>query len=289
MVPGIRFFWDTDLAIAKACGAVDADAAPGRGPLSYRGHWLLLDPMLRVVATVAFDDAGRHAELVLDLVRRLPEVDAHAGVPLFAPVLVLPRVFEPELCKRLIGYYEAHGGQDSGFMRDVGGKTVGIVDYSHKRRMDCAIEDEELKRAARGRIERRLVPEIRKAFQFKVTRMERYIVGCYDGASGGHFRAHRDNTTKGTAHRQFAVSVNLNADFDGGEVSFPEFGPRSFKAPPGGAVVFSCSLLHAVSPVTRGRRYAFLPFLYDEAAAAIRAENNKFLGEAHANYGLGTA
>jgi hypothetical protein len=46
-----------------------------------------------------------------------------------------------------------------------------------------------------------------------------------------------------------------------GELSFPEYGPRSFKAPPGGAVVFSGGLLHAVSKVTRWRRYAFLPFL----------------------------
>jgi hypothetical protein len=44
-------------------------------------------------------------------------------------------------------------------------------------------------------------------------------------------------------------------------------------------VVFSCSLLHAVSRVTRGRRYAFLPFLYDDAAARIREANNPFLGE----------
>lgn len=189
----------------------------------------------------------------------------------------------------MIELYEANGGVESGFMREVNGKTVGVMDHAHKRRCDYTVVDPELIRAAQSRFMRRVVPMIERCYQFKVTRMERYIVGCYDGASGGHFRAHRDNTTKGTAHRQFAVSVNLNADFDGGEVSFPEFGPRSFKAPPGGAVVFSCSLLHAVSPVTRGRRYAFLPFLYDEAAAAIRAENNKFLGEAHANYGLGTA
>jgi predicted 2-oxoglutarate/Fe(II)-dependent dioxygenase YbiX len=88
-----------------------------------------------------------------------------------------------------------------------------------------------------------------------------------------------DNTTKGTAHRRFAVSVNLNDDFDGGEVNFPEYGPRSFKAPPGGAVVFSCSLLHRVSKVTRGRRFAFLPFLYDDAAARIRKENARYIGE----------
>ena len=41
--------------------------------------------------------------------------------------------------------------------------------------------------------------------------------------------------------------------------------------------MFSCALLHAVTPVTKGKRYAFLPFLYDEAAAKIRAENQQFL------------
>ena len=63
--------------------------------------------------------------------------------------------------------------------------------------------------------------------------MERYIVACYAAEEGGHFRAHRDNTTKGTAHRRFAVSINLNDDFDGGEVSFPEYGPRELQAAAG--------------------------------------------------------
>jgi len=81
--------------------------------------------------------------------------------------------------------------------------------------------------------------------------LERYIVSCYAAEDG---RAHRDNTTKGTAHRWFAVSINLNSESEGGEVSFPEYGPRSFKPPPGGAVVFSCSILHGVSKVTSGCR-----------------------------------
>jgi predicted 2-oxoglutarate/Fe(II)-dependent dioxygenase YbiX len=38
-------------------------------------------------------------------------------------------------------------------------------------------------------------------------------------------------------------------------------------------VVFPCAILHAVAPVTMGRRYAFLPFLYDEAGRKIREEN----------------
>ncbi|MGQ0675615.1 MAG: hypothetical protein ACT4N4_05950, partial [Rhodospirillales bacterium] len=68
------------------------------------------------------------------------------------------------------------------------------------------------------------------------------------------------------------------------EVFFPEYGTRSYKPPVGGAVVFSCSLLHAVTRMTRGRRYAFLPFLYDDAAAKIREANNPHLGEGVGKY-----
>ena len=154
-----------------------------------------------------------------------------------------------------------------------------MQNHAHKRRRDYVIADRNLIAEAQARFMRRVVPEIQKVHQFRVTRMERYIVSCYAAEDEGHFLAHRDNTTKGTAHRRFAVSVNLNDDFDGGEVSFPEYGPKRFKAPTGGAVVFSCSLLHAVSKVTRGRRYAFLPFLYDDAAAKIREATNAFLGD----------
>ena len=49
-------------------------------------------------------------------------------------------------------------------------------------------------------------------------------------------------------------------------------------------MVFSCSLLHAVSKVTAGERYAFLPFLYDDAAAKIREANIAYLGDGTTKY-----
>jgi predicted 2-oxoglutarate/Fe(II)-dependent dioxygenase YbiX/peroxiredoxin len=275
-VPGFRVFWDTDLAVSRLYRVL-AEGEGGRAVLAPR--WIVIDPTLRVREVIPARTDGSDAELLLATMRGLPPPALHAGIEMQAPVILLPRVFEPELCDRLIALYEAQGGEESGFMREVDGRTVPVHDHSHKRRRDCLIEDKAMIAALQARFVRRVVPEIAKVHQFQATRMERYIVACYDAAEGGHFRAHRDNTTKGTAHRRFAVSVNLNDDFDGGEVSFPEYGPRSFKAPRGGAVVFSCSLLHAVSRVTRGRRYAFLPFLYDDAAAKIRAENNRFLAE----------
>lgn len=165
-------------------------------------------------------------------------------------------------------------------MQQQGERTVLAHDHSYKRRRDWTVDDPDLMRQIQQRMLRRVLPEIKKVHHFQVTRMERYLVGCYAAEDGGHFTAHRDNTTTATAHRRFAVSINLNDDFEGGEVGFPEYGPRHYKAPTGGAVVFSCSLLHSVSRVSRGTRYAFLPFLYDDAAAELREENNQSVGVA---------
>lgn len=262
LLPWGYLFLDHDLAVGRLYGM-----APVAGQVHAAASFVL-DERLRIVAVVPWTgDAAWHVAQVVEalavLTVEVPETPA--------PVLVVPRIFEPALCRELIGYYERLGGQSSGFMRDVDGRTVLVHDTRHKRRKDRTIEDERLRMACQHRIHDRLLPEIEKAFQFRATRIERYLVACYGAEDAGHFRAHRDNTTRGTAHRRFAVSLNLNTgDYEGGHLRFPEFGRRSYQPPLGGAVVFSCSLLHEATPVTHGVRYAFLPFLYDEAAAEIR-------------------
>lgn len=264
----VKAFWDFDREVARAYGVTDEQAPFGVNPTLF-----LIDPGLRVMSVRPLREAA-DAVAMADLVARLPPIPSPAPAVPQAPVLVVDHVFEPALCRALIDYYEKQGAVDSGYMTQVGDKTVGVVDYGHKRRQDCWIKDEGLMAATRGRILRRLVPQIEKAYQFKVTRMERYIVACYDAQIGGYFRPHRDNTTTGTAHRRFAVTINLNAEeFAGGELRFPEYGNRLFRCSTGGAVVFSCGMLHEATPVTSGQRYAFLPFLYDDAAAEIRARN----------------
>ena len=102
-------------------------------------------------------------------------------------------------------------------------------------------------------------------------------MSCYDATTGGHFRPHRDDTTRGSAHRRFAISINLNAEeYEGGLLPVPRVWSHDVpRTPPAGAVVFSCSLMHEVMPVTRGRRFAFLPFVFDAAAARIREANQQ--------------
>jgi peroxiredoxin len=271
-LPGIRWLHDVEGEIARLWDVT----VP---------QWIVLDPALRVIFTAPLA-AGQQ---VMERLAQLPDINAHAGVALNAPVLIAPRLFEPELCRRLIDHYDTVGGRPSGFMREVNGQTVVAIDPNHKKRSDVTLEDETLKNQIRARIQRRLAPLIRQSFQFEPTRMERYIVACYDSESGGYFRPHRDNTTMGTAHRRFAVSINLNADeHEGGDLRFPEFGDRTYRPPTGGAVVFSCSLLHEATPVTAGKRYAFLPFLYDEAAARVREANSGYLEEGLRGYRAGT-
>ncbi len=263
-------FWDFDGAMTRAVGLIDP-----AGPEPFRPTWVLLDPMLRCLGTFALAET----HVLLRTVAALPSVDDHAGVPVNAPVLILPRVFDAALCRDLIDAYERDGGGPSGFMREIDGRTIGIMDPTFKRRRDAGIDDQDIRARIRRAISGRLLPEIKRSFCFEATRMERYIVACYDSADRGFFRPHRDNTSKGTAHRRFAVTINLNAeDYTGGDLRFPEFGIRTYRAPTGGAVVFSCNLLHEATPVLTGRRYAFLPFLYDDAAAVIRKQNLRFIG-----------
>jgi len=268
----ISFLADYDGAISRSFGITEMPRT------------IVLDPMLRAVADIAWDHAGGHAEAVRNVLRSLPAVDDSAGVPLTAPALIVPRVFDFELCDFLVKVYDKLGGRDSGFLLDNEGNTSTVVDYRLKRRNDLSILVPDVRDIIRGQIVRRLVPAIERFFQFSATRMDRYIVACYDSEIGGHFYRHRDNVNVGAQHRRFAVTINLNNDYDGCDLVFPEFGRRSYRAPAGGAIVFSCGALHQVTPVIRGKRYAFLAFLYGEADAALREANDAKIVQSEFRY-----
>jgi peroxiredoxin len=274
--PALGFLADYDGAVSRAYGAEDSPRS------------LVIDPMLRAVANIAWDEGLTHSATLRGFLRQLPDVDASAGVELSAPVLIVPRVFEFDFCDFLVGLHEEAGGTDSGFLLDRDGKTATVIDHTLKRRQDLVIGDPQLREIIRDRVVRRLLPPIERFFQFQATRMDRYMVCCYDGALGGHFYRHRDNVNLGAQHRRFAVTINLNKEYEGCDLIFPEFGRRRYRAPCGGAVVFSCGALHQVTPIAAGRRYAFVPFLYGEEDATLREANNAHLqaGEAHYAGGL---
>jgi len=252
--PGMHIIVDADRRVSTLYDA----AQPGEQGVTFNPYWLLLDPMLRVagVFPLRFGE-----EAIAALRQRL----GTQPVEWNAPALVLPNILEPDFAAELIELHDRHGSRASGIMQRIGDKTVEVHHHMAKRRRDHFIQDEAVQARLRDAVMLRLVPMIERCFQYRPTEIERYIVSCYDSAEGAHFAPHRDNTTPATAHRRFAVTINLNDDYDGGDLRFPEFGTRSYRAPLGGAVVFSCSLLHEVTRMTAGRRYATLPFLYGGA------------------------
>ena len=64
-----------------------------------------------------------------------------------------------------------------------------------------------------------------------------------------------------SSHRVFALTLNLNDDYEGGQLRFPEYGNHLYRPDAGAALVFSCAHLHEVVDVTEGRRFVLLSFL----------------------------
>ena len=266
--PGVRFFWDFDCAVSRLYGVANADYL--------RPAVFLIDPSFRIAMAEPIEHT---AQVLARLEQELRDTPALADSP-FAPVLTLPRILEPELCVQLLDYYRAGAAVPSGFAIEVDGRTVQHVNPTLKRRSDVMIEDEALIGAVRERLESRLFPMIKRAFNWRAQHIERYLICRYGDQDQGFFFPHRDDMTAGTAHRKFAVSLNLNAeDYEGGDLRFPEFGPRTYRPPTGGATVFCCSLLHEATPVTRGERFVFVPFLYDDEGARLRRANLSLVGD----------
>ena len=225
---------------------------------------VVLDPDLRVVGFVTGDDRTDEVVALLEAaVYRAPPTEVTGQ----APVLLIPRVVNAELRDRLIGLLDGDGGVETGVETSSNGERGEVIDASYKRRRDHTVGDPHLMRELSAVVGRRVMPEIRKAFAFRATRFEGFKIACYDASTGGFFRAHRDNLSASTAHRVFALTINLNEAYDGGQLRFPEYGNQLYRPGSGGALVFSCAHLHEVLDVTAGRRFALLSFLYGEPAS----------------------
>jgi predicted 2-oxoglutarate/Fe(II)-dependent dioxygenase YbiX len=245
--PGAPTWSDPDGAVAGAYGV-----APGELTA------VVLDPNLRVVGVVVGDG---FAERVVKLLAGAAHSERPVEVVAQAPVLLLPRVLGAARRDRLIQVWERNGGTDTGVAR----AGTDVLDAAVKQRRDHTVDDRDLLSELTSAIGRRVLPEVGKAFAFRATRFEGFKIGCYDAATGGFFRPHRDNLTPSTAHRVFALTLNLNDDYDGGQLRFPEYGNQLYRPEPGAALIFSCAHLHEVLDVTAGRRFVLLSFLYGAA------------------------
>lgn len=230
------------------------------------GHALVLvtDRSGRLVAV---EPAGAHDPSALADAALAAVCDSLMRPPPPAPALALPNLLDGALCRDIIAGFEAAATFDS----PVSGAGADRVDHARKRRRDWLLGTEEALHARIvAALARRCLPELNRAFQHEAAHLDRIIVARYD-AGAGHFRRHRDNTAPAVAFRQFALSVNLNTgDYEGGDLRFPEYDDTVHRPARGAGIVFSASLLHEVTDVTAGRRYALLTFLHDARAEARR-------------------
>ena len=251
--PGIRWFLDPDGELFRESGMSN-----GHGDES---GWIVLDPALRVMKTAPLAQSGE----ILRWVSELPSVDDHAGARIHAPVLIVPRVLEPELCAEIIAMHR-NGQAVEGPLRastDDGAVSDLYVDRDYRATEQVRVDDPDLKNRIDERVRRRLAPEVFRALRYRVGEIEGHLAVGYDAAERGRFRVHRDNPPP-MDHRQFTFAINLNAeDYEGGELRFPEYGTATYRPPTGGAIVFASSLLHEVTLLKRGRRYVLVAFFVD--------------------------
>lgn len=268
-----KFLWDFDREVSHLFGVCQTE----NSALLYAPTAFVLDERLRILEIFPLDDPTQYVDQIIHFLKDLPAPELPQMASRQAPVLFIPRVLNPEFCQSLIHHYQADGGEESGFMREENGKTVAVLDDKFKKRRDLLIEDAALVQQINHAVICRVKPEIEKAFQFDITRFERHLVACYESSNQGFFNRHRDNTTRGTAHRRFAMTLNLNTGYEGGCLWFPEYGTQQYRPQVGEAVIFSCSLLHEVTPVSQGERFALLSFFYGEADAQLREQNRQYL------------
>ena len=180
-----------------------------------------------------------------------------------APILYVPNVFDRDFCRAMIALYETGGNTPSGVFKRDYQEAGGLLLADTKLRRDHIVVDPVVNGQIGRLIGKRVVPEILKAFSFRVTHIKEFKVSCYEAEGGGYFRVHRDNRNPIGPGRRFAMTLNLNSgDYEGGYLRFPEYGPELYRPETGDAVVFACNLLHEATPVTAGRRFVLLTFFF---------------------------
>jgi len=274
--PVYKLLWDLDRKISVRYGACQ-DQDGEIKPLDYKPLTIVLDDDGYILRIFPVLDVTQHIQQVMAFVKQLPAFKSPSIAKPQAPVLFIPNVFNPAFCQHLIDLFQTDGGRESGFMKPVDDKLTEVIDPDFKRRRDFMLTDLAILSQVNDAILRRVKPEIEKAFQVSITNFERYVVACYNGENQGCFKLHRDNVAPGTTHRRFAMTLNLNAEYEGGYLRFPEYGPYLYRPGVGEAVIFSCSLLHEVTPVTRDRRFALLSFFYSDEDSQTRQEGLKHI------------
>ena len=175
-----------------------------------------------------------------------------------APVLFVPRVLPFEQCESLMEFY----------------KGVNLFDPMTHVRKNIEVPPD-IRVALEVHLFSRMPQQISKAFQFFFSYYGHLRLTC----QGAAIRApHRYNENTRSEHWRFAMSLSLNDDYEGGAVRFPEYGDALYRPARGTAMISSCALLHAATPVTKGHRIALEAFFWTEKDSLKAQTNQVFPG-----------
>lgn len=216
------------------------------------------------ICWISFDLSLPHINVLVDKLKEM-RVSATELMDLRAPVLLVDNVFTPDQCEHIIAHFNSRTSTQ--------GKVGDRVNTASKIRDDVFLTADESREIDEITLQS-LLPEMQRVFGFVGTHRETYKIGCYKGGDGGFYRPHRDKyrgpKLKEQSYRQYSYTINLNDDFEGGGIYFPEYSPDFYKVPKGGAIVFPSHLLHGVYPVTSGERYVLVCFAFDQNAQRMR-------------------
>ena len=175
-----------------------------------------------------------------------------------APAMILDKLLPDELCDALIEAWKADNVEGT-----VNDGVRNVADDKVKRNREHVVKDPEMQRMIAQQIGPRVMTEIQKVFNFRSPlRFEMLTVLGYGEDRKDFFAPHRDSL-RAEQRRRFAVSLNLNEGYVGGELTFPEYGPHLYAPPKGAGAVFGCEVLHEAKPVTKGHRWVLTTFLID--------------------------
>ncbi|MBT4116887.1 MAG: redoxin domain-containing protein [Rhodospirillaceae bacterium] len=257
--PGFAMLGDANGECAASFGLMESAGA---------GMIAILDRNSHVIARLTGLPGVAPVAEALAVIAEHLGAETDSAAPSHAPVLLIPRLFEPELCRDLMDFWERGEKRIDEVTQGRGSEVRDNVLSDVKKRADVTVPEgnDPLHQAILMRFNMRVVPRIEKVFQYKTQSYDGARVGCYEAGEdggGGYFRAHRDSVShKVDQERRFALSLNLNDGFEGGRLRFNEYGPQTYCPAAGDGVVFSCKLLHEAMPVTKGRRFGLFAFFY---------------------------
>lgn len=184
-------------------------------------------------------------------------------ITMHAPVLIIPDVLTAEQCQRLKRHWQHSAQQEE----SVSSKPR----KSNKPNIDIVLK-EALMAEVDYILGGTLFPEIEKVFGLKVTHRESYKISSYSAIGSRFLKQQRTNFERQLSHRRVAMFLNLNDDYEGGGLNFPEYGNFVYKPIAGDAIVFPCSLMYQMLPVILGKQLVMDSFFFGEAEMPHRLE-----------------